>query len=124
VLTVTVAGWEIAEDISEWIEMVAIVAIAVTVVVALVSGAVVWSRTTPSAALKTIKHQISRGVLLGLDLLIAADVIRTVTLQPTLGNVAALGLLVVVRTFLAWSLVVELTGRWPWQHTPGDDAEH
>lgn len=52
---------------------------------------------------------------LGLDLLIAADIIRTVTLEPTLENVSALGVLVVVRTFLSWSLVVELEGRWPWQ---------
>ena len=55
------------------------------------------------------------GVLLGLDLLIAADIIRTVTLEQTLENVAALGLLVIVRTFLAWSLVLEAEGRWPWQ---------
>ena len=60
---------------------------------------------------------MGRGLLLGLDLLIAADVIRTVTLQPTLDNVAALGLLVLVRTFLSWSLMVELHGRWPWQRS-------
>ena len=40
--------------------------------------------------------------------------IRTVTLEPTLENVTALGVLVIVRTFLAWSLIVELEGRWPW----------
>jgi uncharacterized membrane protein len=60
-------------------------------------------------------------VLLGLDLLIAADIIRTVTLDPTLENVAALGLLVVVRTFLSWALVLEAEGRWPWQRI--DDAD-
>ncbi len=56
-------------------------------------------------------------MLLGLDLLIAADIIRTVTLEPTLENVAALGLLVVVRTFLSWALVLEADGRWPWQQS-------
>ena len=61
------------------------------------------------------KTFFSRGVLLGLDLLIAADVIRTVTLDQTLENVAALGLLVIVRTFLAWTLLLEAAGRWPWQ---------
>ena len=47
--------------------------------------------------------------------MIAADVIRTVPLEPTVDNVAALGLLVIVCTFLAWSLVLETEGRWPWQ---------
>lgn len=61
------------------------------------------------------KHSLGRSLLLGLEILVAADVIRTVALQPTLENVAALGLLVVVRTFLSWSLVVEIEGRWPWQ---------
>ena len=45
----------------------------------------------------------------------AADVVRTVALEPTLNNVAILGLLVVVRTFLSWSMTVELEGSWPWQ---------
>jgi uncharacterized membrane protein len=66
-------------------------------------------------AVERTKQVVGRGLLLGLDLLIAADVIRTVTLEPTLENVAALGLLVLVRTFLAWSLMVELQGHWPWQ---------
>jgi uncharacterized membrane protein len=54
-------------------------------------------------------------LLLGLELLVAADVVRTVALEPTLNNVAILGLLVVVRTFLSWSMSVEVEGRWPWQ---------
>jgi uncharacterized membrane protein len=48
-------------------------------------------------------------------LLVAADVIRTVTLDPTMQNVLILAVLVLVRTFLSWSLVVEMKGRWPWQ---------
>jgi hypothetical protein len=46
---------------------------------------------------------------------VAADIVRTVALDATLTNVAILGALVVVRTFLSWSLVVEMEGRWPWQ---------
>ena len=60
------------------------------------------------------KAQIGKGLLLGLEFLVAADIIRTVALEPTLRNVAILGLLVVVRTFLSWSIVVEIEGRWPW----------
>jgi len=61
------------------------------------------------------KRDIGRRLLLGLDLLVSADVIRTVAVEPTLGNVEALGLLALVRTFIVWSLAVEMEGRWPWQ---------
>jgi len=70
-------------------------------------------------AYDSYKHQIGRSLLLGLEFLVAADVIRTVALEPTLGNVAVLGLLVLVRTFLSWSLTVEIEGRWPWQPRRG-----
>jgi len=64
---------------------------------------------------RNYKHGLGRSLLLGLEILVAAGVVRTVALEPTLQNVAALGLLVIVRTFLSWSLVVEIEGRWPWQ---------
>lgn len=64
------------------------------------------------------KSQLARALLLGLEFLVAADIVRTVALEPTLQNVAILGLLVIVRTFLSWSLVVEIEGRWPWM--PGE----
>jgi len=76
------------------------------------------------------KQQVGNGLLMGLDLLVAADVIRTVVLEPTLHDVATLGLLVVVRIILTWALIVELDGRWPWQrlssdemHRPVDDEQ-
>ena len=56
-----------------------------------------------------------RALLLGLEILVAADVIRTVALEPTLNNVVILGILVLIRTFLDWSLVVEIEEHWPWQ---------
>ena len=59
--------------------------------------------------------RLGRALLLGLEVLVAADIIRTVALQPTIANVVVLGLLVLIRTFLSWSLVVEIEGRWPWQ---------
>jgi uncharacterized membrane protein len=68
------------------------------------------------------KREIGRRLLLGLDLLVSADVIRTVAVEPTLGNVASLGLLSVVRTFIVWSLAVEMDGRWPWQRKPEPES--
>ncbi len=110
-----VGHWELAKDVSEWIEILAIAVIAASIVIALVVGVRTALAVDALAGVEAVKRQIGRGLLLGLDLLIAADIIRTVTLEPTLENVAALGLLVVVRTFLSWSLVVELSGRWPWE---------
>ena len=66
-------------------------------------------------AYKPFKEMIGKTLLLGLEFLIAADIIRTVTLDPTLYNIAMLGVLVLIRTFLSWSIVVEIEGRWPWQ---------
>jgi uncharacterized membrane protein len=68
---------------------------------------------------------MGRSLLLGLEFLVAGDVVRTVALEPTLNNVAVLGLLVLIRTFLGWSLAVEIEGRWPWQsrsekHVPNE----
>lgn len=112
---VEIGDWRVAESISMWIEIVAIGVISVSVVAAFVIGASNVRAAGIAWAVERTKQIVGRGLLLGLDLLIAADVIRTVTLDPTLENVAALGLLVLVRTFLAWSLMVELHGRWPWQ---------
>lgn len=66
----------------------------------------------------TFRQQLGRAILLGLELLVAADIIRTVAVTPTLESVAVLGVIVLVRTFLSFSLEVELTGSWPWQRGP------
>ena len=58
---------------------------------------------------------LGRVLLLGLEVLIAADIILTVALELTLANVAALGVLVLIRTFLSWAIEVETEGHWPWQ---------
>ena len=62
-----------------------------------------------------LKHRLGRGLLLGLEILVAADIVHTVALETTLESVAVLGLLVLIRTFLSWALVVEMEERWPWQ---------
>jgi uncharacterized membrane protein len=54
-------------------------------------------------------------IQLGLEILVAADLIRTVIVDPTLASVAGLGLLVLIRTLLSWSITVELEGTWPWR---------
>jgi uncharacterized membrane protein len=74
---------------------------------------------------RQLRQSIGRGILLGLELLVAGDIIRTVAIAPTFTSVGVLALIVAIRTFLSFSLEVELTGRWPWQTRPavGRDGE-
>ncbi len=65
------------------------------------------------------RQDLGRAILLGLEFLVAADIIRTVVVAPTLENVIVLGLIVLIRTFLSMALQLELEGRWPWQRTGG-----
>jgi uncharacterized membrane protein len=71
---------------------------------------------------RQLKATLGRSLLLGLEILVAADIVRTVALEATLQSVAVLGLLVLIRTFLSWALVVEIEGRWPWQ-SPRDEQQ-
>lgn len=64
---------------------------------------------------RRFRQQLGRSILLGLELLVAADIIRTVAVTPSLGSVLVLALIVVIRTFLSFSLELEITGHWPWQ---------
>jgi uncharacterized membrane protein len=64
---------------------------------------------------KIYRQRLGRTLLVGLEVLVAADIVRTVALDPSLESVGILGLLVLIRTFLSWSLVVEIERRWPWQ---------
>lgn len=70
----------------------------------------------------TFRRMLGLAILTGLELLVAADIIRTVALDPTLASVLVLGLIVIIRTFLSFSLEVEIDGRWPWQKKPEGEA--
>ncbi|HEV2147097.1 MAG TPA: DUF1622 domain-containing protein [Longimicrobiaceae bacterium] len=79
------------------------------------------------AAYHRYRSHLGRGILLGLELLVAADIIGTVAVAPTFESLGVLALIVVIRTFLSFSLEVEINGYWPWQasrmegHTPRDE---
>lgn len=66
-------------------------------------------------AVAGFRSELGRSILLGLEFLVAADIINTVAVEPTLGSLAVLGGIVLIRTFLSFSLEVEIEGRWPWQ---------
>jgi uncharacterized membrane protein len=65
---------------------------------------------------RDLRADLGRAILLGLEFLVAADIIGTVAVAPTFTNLGVLGLIVVIRTFLSFSLELEISGRWPWQH--------
>ena len=110
----------LADRVADLIEIAAVIVIAAGVVAAIVGGIITRIQEDGRSAFATFRRLMARGLLIGLDLLIAADIIKTVTLEPTLENVAALGLLILIRTFLTWTLLVETDGRWPWQQ---DEAQ-
>ena len=64
---------------------------------------------------RTFRHDLGKAILLGLEFLVAGDIIATVSTAPKMENVLVLAVIVVIRTFLSLSLQVELEGKWPWQ---------
>ncbi len=68
-----------------------------------------------SAAYGEVRQVLGRGILLGLEFLVAADIIHTVAVELSFETVGVLAIIVLIRTFLSFTLELELTGRWPWQ---------
>lgn len=116
------ASSSVGDRILEWIEYaaLAIEILAVAIILVAIFYSVfrysVRGIFEPQAAgrYQELKLQLGRTLLLGLEILVAADIVRTVALEATLESVVILGLLVLVRTFLSWALVVEIEGHWPW----------
>lgn len=80
-------------------------------------------RRPPVVGFESSYHEfranLGRAILLGLEFLVAADIIGTVAIEPSFHSLGILALIVVIRTFLSFSLELEITGRWPWQVEPG-----
>lgn len=99
------------ETVGLVLDIVGVIAIVVGLVVALAMVRFRDDRDTYTA----LRQRIGRAILLGLEILVAADIIRTVAADLTFRSVGVLGLIVLIRTFLSFTLEVELSGRWPWQ---------
>ena len=71
------------------------------------------------------RKELGRSILLCLEFLVAADIIRTVAIEPTLESISVLAILLLIRTFVSWTLELEINGFWPWQkhHVPGQTAK-
>lgn len=73
-----------------------------------------------SESFEAFRRQLGRSILLGLEFLVAADIIATVAIKPSLESVFILGLIVIIRTFLSFSLGIELEGKLPWKSSSSD----
>ncbi|MBS3783281.1 MAG: DUF1622 domain-containing protein [Anaerolineae bacterium] len=107
-----------------------VVGIFVVVVGAILASAVFlreWIQDDPFLeAYRRYRERLGQAILLGLEFLVAADIIGTVAVDPTFRNVAILGAVVFIRTFLSFALEVEIEGHWPWQvehHAASDRQE-
>jgi uncharacterized membrane protein len=108
------------EDVGKALDWAGVSAIVLGIGIATVFFAVHLQRSWPQRedAYRTYRQGIGRAILLGLEVLVAADIIRTVAVSPTFTSVGILAIIVVVRTFLSMTLQVELEGRFPWQRPP------
>ena len=78
-------------------------------------------RAGTEEAIATFRSSLGRAILVGLEFLVAADIINTVVIAMNLENVASLAIIVLIRTLLSFSLETEIEGRWPWQRPAGKE---
>ena len=113
---------QVVESVGQGVDAAGVAAVVIGAVAAAVAAALHAFSRQPQVY-RRLRQQLGRSILLGLELLVAADIIRTVAVTPTLGSVAVLAGIVLIRTFLSFSLELEITGRWPWQKPSPAAAE-
>ncbi|MBX7044155.1 MAG: DUF1622 domain-containing protein [Ignavibacteria bacterium] len=106
------------ENVARGIELVAVILIGLVFIYALF-GSVVNITKRDITVYQKYKIMIAKVLQTGLEFLVAADIIRTVIVKPTLEATLILALLIIIRTFLSWTLTLETEGRWPWQKSAG-----
>ena len=115
---------ETMELVARGVEVVGIVTLVLGLVLALFrAGSTLVGGRGGEEAYRVVRTLFGRSILLGLEFLVAADIIRTVAVDPSLENVGVLGLIVLIRTFLSFSLEVEIDGTWPWRRAAGNQPK-
>ena len=103
------------------IEIAGVMTIVLGAMFAIIAAAVRIRKRLPERDIyRCFRRQLGRVILVGLEFLVAADIIRTVAVRPTFRSAGVLTIIVLVRTFLSFTLEVEMTGRWPWQSKNGE----
>jgi uncharacterized membrane protein len=111
---------EMMEAVVRGFEVGGVAILVVGSLAAFVSAALSYRRVGGRVVYEQARRNVGRAILLGLEFLIIADIVMTITVDPTLESAAALGVIVLVRTFLSFSLEVELEGSLPWRRGAGE----
>lgn len=116
---------EVMEQVARGFEVVGAAVLVIGLVWCAVLSARVWRRSgSGEHAYRTLRRSIGAVLLLGLEVLVAADLVHTVAIEPTLANVGVLGLIVIIRTVLSFSLEIEIEGMPPWRRAAMTGAGH
>lgn len=111
----TVNFTDVMEHVARAFEVVGAAVLVVGLVWSIVAATRTWRTTGGRSGYRTLRETFGGALLLSIEILVAADLIRTVAVSPTLTSVAVLGLIVLIRTFLSFSLEVEIEGTLPWR---------
>lgn len=106
---------EFLEHAGGFINLAGVAVIVVGFVLAAGRYAGSWRDLGPEGSFSQFKVGLGRALLLGLEILVVADVIETITVKPSFTSLGLLAFLVVLRTIVSWTLTLEVEGRWPWQ---------
>jgi uncharacterized membrane protein len=106
----------VMDDVARAFEALGALILVAGLLLSVVLAALAWRRSGSAQRAYAALRQVFGGtLLLALEILVAADLIRTVAVAPTLRNILVLGLIVLIRTFLSFSLDIEINGVWPWR---------
>jgi len=114
---------DVMEHVARVFEVVGAAVLVVGLVWSVVSAARTWHATDGRTGYRALRETFGGALLLSIEILVAADLIRTVAVSPTLTSVAVLALIVLIRTFLSFSLEVEIEGTLPWRRAPLSAAQ-
>ena len=110
------------EHVVQAFEVAGVAILGIGSLAALIGAAMAVARGERRVAYGRARQDVGRAVLLGLEVLIIADIVQTITIDPTVESAVTLGIIVLVRTFLSFSLEIELDGIVPWRRTPNNGA--
>ena len=111
------------DDITKVVEAVGVAVLVIGFLIGFArAGLALLRDEAPAAVYRALRSFVGRTILLSLEILVAADLIRTVAVDPSLENVGALALIVLIRTILSFSLDIEIEGRLPWHAKPSGEA--
>lgn len=102
-------------SVAQILEIIGATALIVGFVIATVRCVLQVNQLGATQAIQGYRQAIGKVVLIGLEILVAATIIKTIILDPTLENMGLLAMMIAIRTALGWAMVLEMNGRWPWQ---------